>query len=678
MQKYPKTKEEKQVDVIFGTKVEDPFRWLESNDETVLAWIDEQNKYAKSVLDNCSQREKIKDLLGAEYSNDTVYAPRKRGDKLFLRMRTSGEEQDSIYMEENGVKTKLLSPLGIAGDAKAMISGYVASRDGKLILFGISKAGNDKAELRVFDVDKRELLADKISEEYYPHQIFFSANSDGFWYTRHADGVSKNEVKLHERIYFHKIGTNESEDKVFFGDNLDKEDRVGMSLSSCGEYVVINVEKKSAGIELVEMFITKLSDKNRNFVPVYKSDDVKTSAVIHKDYLYIRTDRILKILLSDVLRGGETRKQEIIHPEEGCIEKMIVLSDSIIILKLENAVSVLAVYDLDGVFKKTIPIGEASSVIGISYEVGSNNCYFIVMSYTESSTIYKYDSSAELLSVYLASKRNLKEYDIETRQEWAVSPDGTRIPIFVTCDKNVKLDGNNPMWVYGYGGFGTNIKPEFKKEIIPFLMSGGIYVEACIRGGGEFGKDWHLSGTKEKKMNVFNDFIASIEYLHSRKYSSPSKTAICGWSNGGLLVSYLTITRPELFAVGINIAPVTDMIRFHLYPDSGRLWISEFGSSENEEQFKNLINYSPYHNSKPNSKYPAVMFVVSDKDDRVNPAHTFKMLAKLQADSIGDKPIIMRYEKGAGHGGAIATSLKIEQWADVLAFVFEELGMKYN
>ncbi len=678
---YPPTKKFNFTETLHGEEISDSFHWLEDTNDDVKVWVESQNQYTHSILDKLPSTKHIKDRLLELYRVEFMRIPVPRKGRYFFRYRKPGEDHSVLYVQEGlgGEKRLLVDPNTLSEDKTVTLSNWQPSRDGSLLLYGVSDAANDREEIRVMNVTTGKVLEDKIPSDTYPHICSWSVDNGGFWYVRRKPNAPKGEEKFHRRIYWHTLGTKYTEDTLFFGDQINKEDSPSCKPSLDGKYILVTVWIRSGKEHSSELYLYSTEEPEKGFLPIVKNIPAQFMGGFHMEYVYIGTNhkaargKVMRVKITEIEKGLDNWK-EIIPETEKNLENSKIIQDKIFVEFLENAYSILCVYSLEGKFIKKIelPLGSIGELVG---ESEGEELFFALSSFNLPMTIYRLDLKTDTLSSFYKSKIFLDSDSIIVKQEWCISKDSTRIPMFIVHNRDLKKEGNNPVVVYGYGGFANNKGPYFNPDIIPFLEKGGVYVLANIRGGGEFGEEWHKKGSREYKQNSFDDFIAAIEYLTSEKYTRPEKIAIYGWSNGGLLTSAVVTQRPELIKVAIVGAPVVDMFRYHLF-HGGRLWAPEYGIAEHKKEFEWLKKYSPYHNIKANTNYPSVLTVTADQDDRVHPSHAYKLIAKLQESSNSDNPILLRVETKAGHGGAAGVEKYVTQQSDIWSFIFWQLGVK--
>lgn len=679
--KIPQTKKESTIDIIHGFTIDDPYRWLENDSEEVIAWSREQDLVTRRTLMDLSVRQSIKSRLKELYDAPQMHRPIIRGNRYFFRMRKVGEDFGPLYVQDglNGAPRLLLDPNLFSEDKTVTLSDWNPSRDGKLLLYSTSQAGNDKDEIKLLNVETGEPLNDVIPSDSYPVIGTWSSTGDGFWYKRRHAGAPLKEEKFHQKIYWHALGDHYSNDKLFFGENIKKEDRASIGLSVDGKHALISVFILSEKKKRTELFLCDLHNSKKEFIPVLTNLGATSYGLIHRGHIYVRTDhkapngKLLRASLNALPKTIDSW-ETILQESDNALDSFAVIQDKLFVDYLKNASSEIVLYNLEGKHIRNLALPGIGTMHGTSSEREGNELFFSFSSYNIPPTVYRMDINTLMPERFSTFEPVVDFSQFEVKQEWFKSKDGTRVPMFLVHKKNLEKNGNNPALIYAYGGFAVSITPAFKTQIIPFIENGGIYAEVNIRGGGEFGEKWHEKGMRENKQNSFDDFIAAIEFLILRKYTSSEKIGIFGWSNGGLLVSSVITQRPSLVKAAVIGAPVTDMFRYQFF-NGGKLWMPEYGISTDPAQFEYLKKYSPYHNVLKNMKYPAALVLTADRDDRVHPSHAFKLVAKLQECSLSGNSVFLRVELKAGHAGAAGVSNSIEQQSDILAFLFQQLGI---
>jgi prolyl oligopeptidase len=683
---YPESKKVDQVDDYFGTKVADPYRWLEDeNSAETKAWVEAQNKVTFSYLDRIPYREKLKARLTELYDYPRTTAPFRRGDTYFFT-KNDGLQNQSVYYIQKGVNGKpevFLDPNKFSADGTSVLRGFSLSKDGKYLSYGISQGGSDWVTLSVMEVATRKKLAEEIK---WTKSSGVSWQSDGFYYSRYPapekgrELTSRNEFQA---VYFHKVGTPQSADVLIYEDKEHPQRFQGVGTTEDERFAILSISERGKGKDGNAIFYKDLSTGQTNFTPIVAEIGNDSFGVIDNvgDKFLIRTNKNApngRVVLVDLKNPDEKNWKEVLPERSEPLQSVGTAGGKLFASWRKDVATRAYVFSLDGKLENEIELPGPGSANGFG---GLNDDKYVFYSFTSfkvPSTIYKYDIATRKSTVYHPVKiPGFNEANYETKQVFYNSKDGTRVPMFLVHKKGLKLDGNNPTVLYGYGGFNLVTSPNFSSLRLALLEQGVVYASANLRGGGEYGRKWHEAGMKLKKQNVFDDFIAAAEWLIANKYTSSNKLAIQGQSNGGLLVGAVANQRPELFRAVIEMAGVMDMLRFQKFT-IGWNWIADYGSSEaNEAEFKALYAYSPIHNIKAGTKYPATLITTADHDDRVVPSHNYKYAAALQAGQGGDNPILIRIDTKSAHS-ASNTVKSIEQTRDIYAFLFENLGVQYK
>ena len=678
--KYPESRKVEVVDDYFGTKVADPYRWLEDdNAAEVATWVEAQNKLTFGYLDTISYRPQIRKRLEKLLNYPRYSAPQRRGN-TFIFSKNDGLQNQNVYYIQKGLNGRpelLLDPNKFSADGTSQLGGFSVSESGKLIAYGISEGGSDWRDYYVLDVATRKPIADHIE------WVKFSGTSwvgdEGFYYNRYPKPeagkkmAGKNEF---QKTYYHKVGTPQSEDKLIYEDNDHPLRRQSVGVTEDQRYEILSVTDSSAGKKGNSLFFRERG-KQANFTPIVADIGDDDYSVIDDigDTFLIKTNHGApndKVVLYDPRASSW---KDVIPEKPEPLEFTNTVGGKLFVTYLKDVTTRAYVYTLAGKLENEIKMPGVGSANGFGGRKDDKFVFYNFTSFNYPPTIFKYDIATKKSKVFrTVAIPGFNAPDYEVKQVFFNSKDGTRVPMFITYKKGLKLDGSNPTILYGYGGFNITTNPGFSALRIALLEQGVVYASANMRGGGEYGEKWHEAGTKLKKQNVFDDFIGAAEYLIAQKYTSPAKLAIQGGSNGGLLVGAVSNQRPELFRAVVEQAGVMDMLRFHKFT-IGSAWISDYGSSEqNEAQFKALYAYSPIHNVKAGTKYPATLITTADHDDRVVPAHNFKYAAALQAAQGGENPILIRIDTKSGHG-ASSTTKTLEQQTDIYSFLMYNLGV---
>ncbi len=685
---FPPTKRKAVTEEIFGRTISDPYRWLEDTESSeVVAWLDTQDAYAHSVLDNLPRREVLRGEFEKLYREETIGFPYPCKGRYFFMKRKADEDHSVLYVQEGlqGEPRILVDPNMLSKEKGYPVSlaGYSVSKDAKFITYSLSETSNDQKTLLVMNTDTGETLEDRIPAELYPGNGSWSIDNKGFWYTRRKEHVPKGEEKFHRKVYYHTLGTLHSEDVLVYGENLAKEDNAGVSATYDGRFLILRVYISSEKHRRSELYIRNLEKGEKEFKPIVRNvtDDVDIyfSGMVCRDFFYLKTNykapqgKILRVPIADIEKGMNAW-QTIIPEQKGrIISSFSMIGDKLFVLTMESVHSVLREYSPAGDFKRLIEFPTLGTCGGVGGEPDGKEAFFGFNSFAYPHTIFRIDFGTDAATIFKQQEVSVDIGNIAAEQVWYVSKDGTKIPLFLVYKKGLEKNGVNPTVLYGYGGFNISMKPGFMKSIIPFLARGGLYGIAKIRGGGEIGEALHKAGTKKQKQNTFYYFIAAAEWLVENQYTNSEHLCMYGGSSGGLLVGAVMTQRPDLMKAVIMAVPVVDMLRYHLF-HGGRHWIPDWGSPEDPEMFEYLLKYSPYHNVKDGVEYPATLVVTSDKDDRVHPGQSFKMTARLQEVNKNNS-IILRLQRNAGHSGGSDVPRWIEEDADKWSFVFWQLGI---
>ena len=677
--RYPAAPKDNTVDDYFGVKVEDPFRPLENDTAALTAkWVEAENEVTNAFLQKIPFRAKLLKRLKEVANYEKVGTPFKKHGRWYIYKNNGLQNQSVLYTMDrlDGQQRVFLDPNTLSTDGTVALKGTYFSHDGRYMAYAISRSGSDWQEFYVIDVATGKLLDDHIEWAKFSGAAW---QGDGFYYSSYDAPVAGKEfsnVNEVQKIYYHKMGTPQSEDvlfyqnpaypKRFYSVSVNKEETV-MFLFESGERQGNN------------LFVRDLRQPNSQFIQMTSSMDYEYSPVevIGDDILIMTNEGAPKnrLMVASVKNPGIKDWKELVGESEDVLTDVSVIADKMVLTYSKDASDHPFVYSLQGKRFHEVKLPSVGSV-GFSGEKGEPECFYTFASFTVPGTIYQYDLNQDKSVLYAAPKVNFNLNGYVSEQVFYPSKDGTLIPMFLTYKKGLKRNGKNPVYLYGYGGFNISLPPYFSSSRIPFLEAGGIYAQANLRGGSEYGEAWHLAGTKMQKQNVFDDFIAAAEWLIREGYSSKEKMAIVGGSNGGLLVGACMTQRPDLFRVCIPQVGVMDMLRYHKFT-IGWNWAPDYGTSEDSrEMFEYLRGYSPLHNLKPGTKYPATLVTTADHDDRVVPAHSFKFAATLQECHAGTDPVLIRIDSKAGHGGGKPLSKQLEEQADIYGFIMYHVGMK--
>ena len=669
---YPKAEKVDTVDVYFGTEVADPYRWLENDTSAATAaWVEAENKVTNEYLAQIPFRKQLLERLTNLANYEKIGAPFKKHGKYYFYKNDGLQNQSVLYVQDSleGEPRVFLDPNKLSDDGTVALTGLSFSHDGKYAAYTISRSGSDWTEIYVLDTVTGQLLDDHIEWAKFTGAAW---QGDGFYYSAYDAPVKGKEfsnVNENHKVYYHKIGTPQTEDKLIY-QNPAYPKRFYYTGTSEDERILF-VYESGAG-RGNNLFIKDLKKANAPFIQLTTDFDYQYSPIeVIDNNVYIFTNYGApknRIMVADINNPKLENWKELIPEMESVLSSAEVIGGKLFLTYDKDASNHAYVYSQKGEHMHEIKLPSLGSV-GFSGTKDDKECFFVFTSFTTPGTIYKYDMDKNSYELYRAPKVEFNSDDFVTEQAFFPSKDGIMIPMFLTYKKDLERNGNNPVFLYGYGGFGISLNPGFTTSRIPFLENGGIYAQVNLRGGSEYGEEWHIAGTKMQKQNVFNDFISAAEYLINNKYTNPDKIAIVGGSNGGLLVGACMTQRPDLFKVAIPQVGVMDMLRYHKFT-IGWNWASDYGTSEDsQEMFEYLKGYSPLHNLKPGTKYPATMVTTADHDDRVVPAHSFKFAATLQECNDGTNPTIIRIDSKAGHGAGKPMAKVLEEQADIYGFI---------
>jgi len=679
---YPVAKKVDQIDDYHGTKVADPYRWLEdANSAETKAWVDAENKVTQDWLAQIPQREAIRQRLTQLWNYERYSVPYKEGGRYFFSRNDGLQNQAVLYTMKSLSDTPrmLLDPNTLAADGTVALAGMAVSPDGKLLAYSTAASGSDWNEIRVRDVDSGKDLPDHIQWVKFSSTAW-TKDGKGFFYSRYdapKEATKLADVNYFQKLYYHKLGTTQDADVLVYDRPDEKEWGFHAQTTDDGRYLLIQATKGTA--RKYRVFYKDLSKPDSKVVPLIDNFEAGYDFIDNVgSVFYFSTDRNAprqRIVAIDLAKPQEAHWKTIVPESQQTLQSAHMINNQIVAEYLADARSVVKVVDLKGKPVREIQLPGIGSVSGFGGKRGETETFFSFTGFTTPTTIYRLDMKSGASTVFRQPKVAFNPAEYETRQQFFTSRDGTKVPMFIVSKKGLKLDGSNPTYLYGYGGFNISMTPGFSPANLAWMEMGGVYVVANLRGGGEYGEAWHEAGTKLKKQNVFDDFIGAAEWLVDNKVTSPGKLAIGGGSNGGLLVGAAMTQRPDLFGAAIPQVGVMDMLRFHKFT-IGWAWTSDYGSSENPDEFKALVKYSPLHNLKPGTCYPATMITTADHDDRVVPAHSFKFAATAQAAQAGGNPVIIRIDTKAGHGAGKPTSKQIEEVADRWGFLTKALKME--
>ncbi|MEG0454270.1 MAG: prolyl oligopeptidase family serine peptidase [Bacteroides sp.] len=650
---YPETAKVDTVDVYFDTQVPDPYRWLENDTSAATAaWVAAENKVTNDYLSKIPFREKLLKRLTELANYEKIGTPFKKHGKYYFYKNDGLQNQSVLYVQDtlDGEPRVFLDPNKLSTDGTVALTGLSFSKDGKYAAYTISRSGSDWSEVYVMDVATGQLLPDHIEWAKFSGA---SWQGDGFYYSAYdapKKGKEFSNVNENHKVYYHKLGEPQSADKLIYQNPAFPKRFYSAGTSEDERMLFFYEAGAGRGNNLFLQNLTKAGSKIEQLTTDFEYSYYPIEVIGDKMYLYTNYGAPKgRVMVADVNKPLLADWKELVPEAEAVLSDTKVIGNKLFLTYDKDASNHAYVYDLDGKLIQEIKLPSLGSV-GFSGDKDDKECFFGFTSFTTPGATYKYDMDKNSYELYRAPNVKFNADDFVTEQVFFASKDGTKVPMFLTYKKDLKKDGTNPVFLYGYGGFNISLNPGFSTARIPFLENGGIYAQVNLRGGGEYGEEWHVAGTKMQKQNVFDDFIAAAEYLIKEKYTNKDKIAIVGGSNGGLLVGACMTQRPDLFKVAIPQVGVMDMLRYHKFT-IGWNWASDYGTSaDSKEMFEYLKAYSPLHNLKPGTKYPATMVTTADHDDRVVPAHSFKFAATLQECNDGTNPTLIRIDSKAGHG----------------------------
>lgn len=681
--KYPATRTVDHVDEYHGERIADPYRWLEDpNSEETKAWIAAQNEVTDAFLSKIPKRQEIRDRLTKLWNYERFSLPSRRGGRYFWSRNDGLQNQSVVYVADSlqGKPRVLMDPNKLSEDGTVSLSGSTVSEDGKYFAYGLARSGSDWVEWHVRDIATGNDLPDVVKWVKFSRASWLKDGS-GFFYSRYdepLEGEKFTGANYFQKLYFHRVGEEQAKDRLFYERKDEKEWGFGGSVTEDGRYLIIHVWRGSE--QKNQIFYKDLAAGDDSSVV-----ELITGFDADYDFLgnegttfYFATDLdapLKRVVAIDLRQPERAAWNTIIGEQKDVLSGCSFVGGHLICEYLHDACSAVKVFDLAGKHVRDVDLPGLGSAGGFGGREDDPETFYSFTNYTTPGSIYRYDVVTGKSELWRSPKVDFNPDDYESRQVFFTSKDGTRVPMIIVHRKGLPLDGNRPTILYGYGGFNVSLTPGFSVSSLVWLEMGGVYAVVNLRGGGEYGREWHEAGMKEQKQNVFDDFIGAAEWLIANKYTSPQKLAIRGGSNGGLLVGAAMTQRPELFAAAVPAVGVMDMLRFHKFT-IGWAWVKEYGSSDDAALFAAIRKYSPLHNLRPGTKYPATLVTTSDHDDRVVPAHSFKFAAALQAAHAGASPAMIRIETKAGHGAGTPTTKLIESAADVYAFLWEVLGME--
>lgn len=678
---YPTSRKIEQVDDYHGTLVEDSYRWLEDPDsDETKAWVEAQNRVTFGYLNQISVREQIKQRLTQLWDYEKFGIPFKEGNRYFYFKNDGLQNQSVLYtLTSLDAEPKvLLDPNTLSEDGTVALSGLSISEDGNFLAYGLSTSGSDWQNWQVRDVETGVDLPDQLKWIKFSGASWTQDNQ-GFFYSRYDEPNEETkleDVNYFQKLFYHNLGKPQSEDVLIYERPEQKEWGFNGGVTEDGRYLIISVWRGTDPKNL--LFYKDLTNPQAQVVELISEFEASYSFIDNDDSVFwLRTDLDAprgRVIAIDTKSPERSQWQEIIPQAAEVLEGVGLLNNQFVADYLKDARTQIKIFELNGCFVREVALPGIGSAGGFGGKREDTETFYSFTSFTTPATIYHYDMVSGESKVFRQPCVDFNPNDYETKQVFYSSKDGTRVPMFITHKKGIQLDGNNPTYLYAYGGFNISLTPSFSVGNLVWLEMGGVYAVPNLRGGGEYGEEWHQAGTKLNKQNVFDDFIAAAEWLMAKGYTSAAKLAIGGGSNGGLLVGACMTQRPDLFAAALPAVGVMDMLRFHKFT-IGWAWMSEYGSPENPDEFKALYAYSPLHNLKSGTSYPATMITTADHDDRVVPAHSFKFAAALQTAHTGSAPVVIRIETKAGHGAGKPTTKIIEEIADRWAFLVRTLNV---
>lgn len=678
---YPKTNKVEVSDTYFGTTINDPYRWLEDDRaENTKAWVEAENKVTQNYFSKIPFRDDIKKRLETLWNYEKFTAPFKEGPYTYFYKNDGLQNQYVLYRQKNkGTPEVFLDPNKFSKDATTSLAGIEFTKDGSMAAYQISEGGSDWRKVIVLNTSDLKMVGDTMTD------VKFSGLSwkgkEGFYYSSYdkpKEGSQLSGLTQYHKLYFHRIGTKQTEDILVFGGDITPRRYIGGNVTEDDRFLVITAAKSTTGNELYIQDLSRPGSPIMKVVDNFDSEHYVVDNIDSKLYIFTNLNAPnYKVVTVDASNPSPENWKDLI-PETENVLSVNTAGGKIFATYLKDATSLVMQYDMDGKVERTVTLPGVGSASGFSAKKSEKELYYTFTSYIYPPTIFKYIIASGQSIEYKKSGVSFDPSLYVSKQVFYTSKDGTKIPMIITHKKGIELNGKNPTLLYGYGGFSVSLTPAFSTSNIVLLEQGGIYAVPNLRGGGEYGEKWHLAGTKMNKQNVFDDFIAAAEYLISSKYTSTDFLAISGGSNGGLLVGAVMSQRPELFKVALPAVGVLDMLRYNKFT-AGAGWAYDYGTAEeSKEMFEYMLKYSPYHALKPGVSYPATLITTADHDDRVVPAHSFKFAARLQEFHKGASPALIRIETNAGHGAGKPTAKIIDEQVDKWAFMFFNMGLTWK
>ncbi len=681
---YPTTSTVDHIDTYHGKEVADPYRWLEDDvreSEAVKQWVDSQNEVTFAYLENIEERDIIEKRLTELWDFERFSSPVKEGGRYYYSYNDGLLNQSLIYTQTSleDEPSLLIDPNSWSEDGTVALASYFPSPDAKHVAYLVQDGGSDWRSARIIDIETGEVLDDELEWLKFTG-LSWSGDSSGFYYSRYPETNEETKfqsLNMNQAVYFHELGTAQADDRLVHTTPENPEWGYSAEVSDDGDHLIITVWKGTDN--RYQIMHQNLRDDGGELYYLIEGFDNDYSFIGNVgDELYFRTNRDAprnRLIAINVNASDPANWREIIPETEDVLDGVSLVGDKIIADYMQDAQTVVKTFDLNGKDEGMVNLPGIGTAAGFNGKLGDPETFFIYTSFDTPTTVNRLDVDTGEVSTFRQPKVDFNPDDYVVKQVFYESKDGTRVPMFISHHVDVEPNGRTPTMLYGYGGFNISLTPSFSITRLAWMEMGGVYAVANLRGGGEYGEEWHQAGTKLNKQNVFDDFIAAAEYLIDPAYTTPSKLAIFGGSNGGLLVGAVTNQRPDLFGAAIPAVGVMDMLRFHEFT-AGRFWVDDYGSSANPEEFEALYAYSPYHNLREGTEYPAVLVTTADTDDRVVPGHSFKYAAALQEAQGGDAPALIRIETRAGHGSGKPTEMIIEDYTDRWAFLVENLDMQ--
>ena len=680
--KYPETKKVTQVDDYFGTKVSDPYRWLEDDKSAETAeWVREQNKVTQNYLSKIPYRAQVRKRLEEMWNYPKYISPRKEGEYYYYYKNDGLQNQSVLYRQKglSGTPEVFIDPNKMSKDGTAAVGSPAFSKNKKYAAYMIAQAGSDWQDAYVIDVNTKQQLTDKV--QWIKFSGLSWKGNDGFYYSRYPEPDEKSKLSKQNqfhKIYYHKLGTAQSSDQLVYEDKEHPLRNVSAGITEDERFLIINISEGTSGKEL---WIKDLKNNQQDLTLLIQGFNWEANVIDNDgNRILVRTNADApnyQVVSIDPKKPSKENWQTIIPTRTKLLQGVGKAGGKLFVSYLEDASSRIYQTNYKGILEKEIKLPGIGSAGGFGGNKEDKEIFFTYSSYNYPPAIFRYNITTGKTEPFRKNEVKIDAGNYQTVQSFFTSKDGAKVPMFITYKKGLKLDGNNPTLIYGYGGFNIPLTPGFSISNAFFLEQGGVYAVVNLRGGNEYGEEWHKAGMLLNKQNVFNDLIAAAEFLIKANYTNPQKLAVQGGSNGGLLVGAVMTQRPDLFKVAIPQVGVLDMLRYHTFT-IGWAWATEYGRSDKEEDFKNLIKYSPLHNLKKGTKYPATLITTADHDDRVVPAHSFKFASTLQEMNDGTNPTLVRIETKAGHGAGKPTGKQIDEAADTWSFIMYNLGMDFK